>query len=450
MKIEFIRRGAATRLILIFAGWSTNARFYKDCIIDGWDTAVVYDYRDMSMPKIAEQYSTIYVFAYSLGVWAASYSGIKATVKIAIFGTSLPVSDKYGIPKSIFMGTSAGLTEKSLSKFHLRMAGDREAFEMLKAKLPLNPDIDALREELNAIARNSEDLSIGNFHWNRAYIADSDRIIPPNNQSSYWENMDGTEIVRLKSSHAADIGYIMRQCIPNPSSIGESFANALSTYRQYAIVQSEICTHIGEMINESLTYSNIRACNLLEIGPGKGLLTEEWSKYITPRKATYIDLYQMQLFGKAPEERYLVMDAEEWLESSEEKFDVILSASTIQWFADPIRCLRDIKKHLNPGGIAIISTFTKGNLKELDTLRPSPIIYHDTEEYVGVGENIETEQWTRTLEFDSPRELLMHLKRTGVKPTGKDNRLMNKQSVKLTSLPDRLTYSPLILKIRNL
>ncbi len=450
MKIEFIRRGAATRLILIFAGWSTDVRFYQDCIIDGWDTAVVYDYRDMSIPKVPEQYSTIYVFAYSLGVWAASYSEIKATVKIAIFGTSIPVSDEYGIPRSIFMGTSAGLTEKSLSKFHLRMAGNRETFEILKAKLPLNPDIDALREELNAIAGNAEDFSVKNFHWNRAYIADSDKIIPPNNQLSFWENIDGIEIVRLQSSHTADIGSIIRQCIPNPSSIGEGFANALPTYRQYAIVQSEICTRIGEMINESLTYDNKHVCDLLEIGPGKGLLTEEWSKYITPLKATYIDLYKMPLFDKAPDERYLVTDAEKWVETSDEKFDIILSSSAIQWFADPIHCLCNIKKHLNPGGIAIISTFVKGNLKELDTLRPSPIIYRNTEEYIGICEDIEAEQWTRTLEFDSPRELLIHLKRTGVKPTDKDNRLMNKQSVKRTSLPDRLTYTPLILKIRNL
>ena len=148
MKIEFIKRGAATRLILIFAGWSTDARYYNDCVADGWDTAVVSDYRDLTMPPLPKQYATVYVFAYSLGVAAAALCGVKASVRIAVCGSTVPVSDLYGIPSAIFQGTLDGLDERSLAKFHLRMAGDRRRYDEIAGRLPVSPDVAVLKEEL--------------------------------------------------------------------------------------------------------------------------------------------------------------------------------------------------------------------------------------------------------------------------------------------------------------
>lgn len=450
MKIEFIRRGAATRLILIFAGWSTDPRFYRDCLVNGWDTAVVSDYRDMTLPEIPFQYSSIYIFAYSLGVWAASVANIDAATRIAIFGTPKPVSNDFGIPDAIFMGTAQGLSEKTLAKFHLRMAGSKSAFEEMTELLPPHPNIDLLKEELLNIAEKSCDSPTADqYHWHRTYIANKDHIIPTLNQLRYWKEHPETEIVALDSAHYADIPSIIRNCIPDPDAIGEGFANALSTYHKHAIVQSEVCQRIGEMLRNFYNANEPEIESLLEIGPGKGLLTDAWSKYITPNKATYVDLYEMQLFGNAPDERYLVNDAEKWLETTDEKFDVILSASAIQWFADPIRFISIVRKHLNPGGIAIISTFTKGNLRELDQLRPSPIIYRSIEEYAAI-DGAKINYWERILEFDSPRDMLMHLKRTGVKPSSSAKCFNISTSLPLTSLPTSLTYTPLIITLNPL
>lgn len=449
MKIEFIRRGAATRLILIFAGWSTDIRYYKDCIADGWDTAVITDYRDLTLPEIPGCYTSIYVFAYSLGVWAASHAKIKAAAKVAIFGTPIPVSGIYGIPDAIFNGTSEGLTERSLSKFHLRMAGDKNAYEKMRESLPSYPDIQALKEELDYIAANAnEDIDV-NYRWDRAYVANQDKIIPAENQRRYWSASRGTEMVCLDSPHAADIAAIIRECIPDQKSIGNGFADALPTYREYAKVQTEVCLRMSEIIAEIFGEGVTSVRSLLEIGPGKGLLTEGWSRYLRPDEATYIDLYEMQKFGHAGDERYLVRDAEEWFEHTDEKFDIILSASAIQWFADPVRFVSNLQAHLNPGGAAIVSTYVKGNLSELDAVRPSPIIYREAEEYLDAADDMETERWTRTLEFQSSRSLLLHLKHTGVKPNVKATRRVCNQPVPLTSLPSQLTYTPLIIKIRK-
>lgn len=178
MKIEYIRRGAATRLILIFAGWSTDARYYRECVADGWDTAVVYDYTDMTMPDLPPQYSTIYLFAYSLGVWAADLTATDAAVRIAVFGTADPVSDRYGIPEAIFRGTADGLDHKSLAKFHLRMAGDKASYLRLLDTLPAQPDIEHLKRELLTIARRADAYDARGVRWNRAYISKADRIFP--------------------------------------------------------------------------------------------------------------------------------------------------------------------------------------------------------------------------------------------------------------------------------
>lgn len=445
MKIEYIKRGAATRLIIIFAGWSTDTRFYKDCTFDGWDTAIVSDYSDLILPEIPKQYSSIYLFAYSLGVWAASVSKINATVKVAICGTPLPVSDEYGIPELIFKGTADRLSAKSLDKFHLRMAGNRLDFERLKSLLPVRPNIDNLKQELYAILHLSENTVCTDYKWNRAYIANADNIIPTSNQTNYWNQINETESIVIDSSHFTDISTIIIECIPNLYSIGEGFAHAASTYRFHATVQSEICIRIGEILKEKLANIN-HIDSLLEIGPGNGLLTDEWCKYIKPDKATYVDLYELKSFGKASDERYILSDAEKWIESTDEKFDIILSASAIQWLANPIRFVEIVRQHLKPGGIAILSTFTKGNIKELDTVRTSPIIYHTVDEYKSIG-NIETESWKRTLHFESSREMLLHLKRTGVKPLSTQKCSTYVRPLPLSSLPTNLTYTPLILTL---
>lgn len=74
---------------------------------------------------------------------------------------------------------------------------------------------------------------------------------------------------------------------------------------------------------------------------------------------------------------------------------------------------------MNPGGILAISTFTPGNLEELDVLRPSPLLYPKAENLrLWLGRdfsNVTVEEDEIKVEFRSVREMLMHLKHTGVR-----------------------------------
>ena len=447
MKIDFIKKGAETRLILIFAGWSTDARYYHDCLVDGWDTAVVYDYSDMTMPVIPEQYQIIYLFAYSMGVWAASHCAIDASMRVAICGTCAPVSDYLGIPDAVFNATAAGLSQRSLVKFHRRMAGDRQTFDSMVTRLPESIDIEALRAELYFISANSKGEWNAEYRWDRAYIAEEDNIIPTDNQIRFWEEFTDTPTVRLACAHAADIAAIVRQCVPDPLAVGQGFEKALTSYRRNATVQAEVCDRIGDKLRIMYGTGCDHVGSLLEIGVGSGMLTEVWGEIIRPSEATYVDLYEISPQRRAERETYVVADAEKWLEESGSCFDLILSASTIQWFVDPVRFVDTVRKHLNPGGMAVISTFVAGNLEQLDSLRPSPIIYRSADDYRKV-DGVMSEEWSRTLRFRSARELLMHLRHTGVTPaTG--GRLkkagVTAKAWRLTELPTELTYRPMII-----
>ncbi|MDE5872106.1 MAG: DUF452 family protein [Muribaculaceae bacterium] len=457
MKIEFIKRGAATRLILIFAGWSTDARYYNDCVVDGWDTAVVTDYRDLTAPYVPSQYSTVYIFAYSLGVAAAAVCDIQAAIRIAICGSPYPSSDRYGIPETVYSGTLDGLNERSLTKFHLRMAGDRQTYESIKTKLPQFPDISFLKDELVFIRENIYNIngSHSDIVFHRVYLAEDDRIFPYENLKSFWKEKTETEIVSLKQPHAVDIASIVKECLPDTKAIEEGFARASRSYNENAVIQKEICQRMCDRLETMLRDIQIDVVSLLEIGAGNGLLTQGWSRLLTPGEATYVDLAEMPLFEAAKKERYINADAETWLEACGQRFDIILSASTIQWFADPVRFISTLRRHLNPGGFAILSTFVKGNLYEFDALRPAPIFYKTEKEYTAAAEDIETETWERVLHFKSAKEMLMHIRLTGVSPrrssrkTGVKNGESPAEAVKLTGLYNRMTYRPMIVIIRN-
>lgn len=453
MKIEFIKRGAETRLILIFAGWSTDARFYSECIVDGWDTAVIYDYRDMAFPGIPAQYTTVFVFAYSLGVWVASKCDIDAALRVAVCGTPAPVSDYLGIPEHIFSGTATGLSAASLSKFHRRMAGDRASYERMTRLLAKDPDVDSLKEELISISAQSKGEWNSSMRWHRAYVAMKDNIFPVENQIRFWSEFSDAQVIRLQSPHYIDLASVVRQCIPVCADIGHGFSRAVSSYNKNAVVQKEVCQRIEEILAGHFTPGNRSVGSLLEIGAGSGMLTEHWCRVLCPDSATYVDLVDMRKFNKANIEQYVVEDAELWLEKSGGKFDVIVSASTIQWFADPVGFVRSVRSHLNAGGIAVLSTFVSGNLEQLDSIRTSPVIYRSAAEY-GAIPGVVVEQWTRTLTFETSRDMLMHLLNTGVSPRSKskDKKTEAEASgnpLRIVGLPTSLTYTPLILVIEN-
>lgn len=456
MKLEFVKQTPdSTRLILVFAGWSAGREAADGINMPGWDVAVAYDFSELALDcSFLDRYYTVYLFAWSLGVVAAErlLPPERITAAFAVNGTPEPVSDTHGIPPAIYNGTLSGLDERTFKKFRLRMAGDKETYASM-GDSPFD-DIPNLQLQLSNIAEaaesnnNNMNESVANIPttsegmpWVRAFISRNDRIFPPENTLRYWKTRPDVEIVELDAAHYVPLHKVVGMAISNPEKVSQKFCKASVSYDTHAIAQYTAAIKLTSRLMDN---NPVKDGKVLEIGCGTGLFTREYSPKLSPASITFVDITTTGPFGVAPDERYVVEDAERWIEKSDEKWDVIVSASAIQWFADIPRFLHLCHGRLNPGGVLAISTFTPGNLEELDTLRPSPLLYPKAENLRRWLErdfsNVAVEEDEIKVEFRSVREMLMHLKHTGVGGSAPGSGLKISDMAHLRTLTYRPVY----------
>lgn len=418
MKLEFSHKEASNhRLILIFTGWSCDASLYSEIVVPGWDTAIVYDY---SNPEIElEQlsgYSTIWLFAWSLGVAMAQASVPREliTYAVAVNGTPTPVDDSIGIPAAIYQGTAQNLSIGNLLKFRRRMAGSADTFNLLFDKEFTDKDIVSLKHQLivvNAIASLSDNIK---FQWDKAYISNHDLIFPPANMTNAWNQLN-VPVEYLDAPHYVDLYNIVRLEIPDTAKIASRFAKAANTYDKQAKAQFRMASILAEKAEE---YCGKTGGSVLEIGPGTGVFTREYAKVLKPEHIDFVDICHISPIGMAHSEQYFQADAEIWMEDNDRQYDVILSSCAIQWFANKKRFFENCKRMLRPGGVLALATFMPGTLRELDGVRPTPNLYHDKRQLldmlIPLFDDIKIDTEKITLTFASSRMMLMHLKETGV------------------------------------
>lgn len=446
MRWDLIHNSGSRNLILIFAGWSTDPSFYSTIKMAGWNTAVVSDYSDFKFPvERLDEYSTIVLFAWSLGVYAAAsvLPFDRISIAVAINGTVFPAHDSFGIPETIYDATASTLSERNLMKFRRRMSG--RSYEFLKESLDNSPaDIECLRNQLEFIRQSSTD-EITTAVWHRAYISTDDHIFPPANQRAAWESHPSSpEIIELEAPHYVDLQPIIRSILPSGDKVGERFHKALPTYNSQATAQRKIAEHLTRLCPEGNLH------RIIEIGPGTGLFSRMITRKCSPGIIEYIDLYTTDQFHLAPNEIYNLEDAEKWMEMEAEKAessaDAIVSASAIQWFINPARFFGNAAKILRPGGILLCSTFLPGNLHEIKAVNPHGLIYHSREEIERMisrsFKEFTIEEETITLDFASPRDVLLHLRQTGVGGASSSGLPLKDM---LAKLPPRLTYRPLYI-----
>ncbi len=416
MKIEFISHNPEnSSLILIFAGWSTAPSLYEDVRMTGWDVAVIYDYDNLNLDfSFLDKYSTIWVFAWSLGVRIAAITlpSNKITAAYAINGTLNPVDNEEGIPVAIYNGTAENLDARNLKKFRRRMAPDADTFRRVFDTDFCEDEIVSLKKQLYLIGLL--DVPNTELPWRRAYIGTDDKIFPPANMERCW-NKIGVEIVKLPNAHYIPLLSIVKSVIPDYDTIAKRFHDAHNTYNDNARAQRMIVNTLAGLLS---TLNIPTGAKILEIGPGTGLFTDKYAKVLKPAEVHFVDIAPLRPMNVADKEIYFCEDAEKWMRECVDKYDCILSSSTIQWFANIPEFLYNCSKSLRLGGVVVLSSFLPGNLGELDALRPSPIHYHTETEYREWLEKYFTDIEIHTekilMEFSSPRELLMHLKHTGV------------------------------------
>lgn len=441
MRGGLLTSGDESRLLIVFAGWGMDCRPFTGLQGRGFDVAVVYDYACDGEFEVPARYDEIMVLAWSFGVIAADrfvavHPELTVTRRVAVNGTLYPVDDDFGIPRRIFEGTLKGLTDASLRKFNLRMCGGAGAYKRFAASAP-ERTIDSLKAELVAIAG----LEASHAGWDRAYISDADNIIPADAQRRAWEG-EGVDIVEIKGPHLPDFQYVIDEEFVNKPLVARRFGAVSDTYEEHASVQAEMARRLS-CLWQQVSPPNVG--EVLEIGAGAGGFTREYLKWARFKNLTLWDLAAMD--PTLPGE-HLICDGEtELRRMADGSLDVIVSAATVQWFSSQSAFFKECRRVLRPGGLLVVSTFGPENFREIGRSGyPGESALRRWLE--NDFEIVSFKSELTEMEFESPLQLLRHLKLTGVNALRDDREAVRRARRIVGSGLCHLTYHPVLIVAR--
>lgn len=248
----------------------------------------------------------------------------------------------------------------------------------------------------------------------------------------------------------------------NKHEVEQRFRRSMTTYNANAMVQKAMAVQLNRMVMSSLDYI---PKNILEVGCGTGLFTEELRRSFKEDEIYINDIVEEVCCRTA--RLYQVISSHCLPGDIEEiplpgRFDLIVSAATFQWLNEPKATFRRLSEHLREDGLMIFSTFGKYNLREIRLTTGGGLKYRTQEELMGLLEPYfkieQIREEFRLMEFDDPLALLQHLKKTGVNVSG-DKRMWTKGKVQefIDEYNARfamdgkvtLTYHPLYLVCRK-
>lgn len=240
--------------------------------------------------------------------------------------------------------------------------------------------------------------------------------------------------------------------------IHSRFTRALSSYDQHADAQHAISRKLVSLLT---TTTGNQYKRFLEIGCGTGGFTRELKSQCCIGEWILNDLCdackeKIQTLFPAMPPLFIPGDAE--VVDFPGVFDLIASASVFQWMKEPETFLHRLAGLLTPGGVLLFSTFAPGNLLEIKELTGKGLDYPTIDrlsEWLSPDFHLlHSEEETITLSFNTPLEVLKHLKATGVTATGDGSwtrgqqALFSQQYIERFPTADKqvsLTYRPLYL-----
>lgn len=234
--------------------------------------------------------------------------------------------------------------------------------------------------------------------------------------------------------------------------VRQRFESGFSRYDKLAVVQNDISIELAAMIPFSST-------KIFEIGAGTGFLTRE-------------------LAGRYPDANWVINDLSDkalpfiekylahkncnyiWGDAETVEFptnvELIASSSTVQWFENLPEFLSQCYQSLSENGVLALSTFGPTNFHQLKTTTGEGLDYYSLDELnrllTDAGfEILKANEQTKDLVFDSPIDVLRHVKATGVNSLSQERwgqaRLARFEQEYRLACPSeiRLTYHPILI-----
>lgn len=388
----------------------------------GYDIVVVWDYTELSFNwKKFFNYHEICLLAWSMGVFAASLTiheiEPRITMRIAVNGTLTPIDERRGIPPAIWSGTHNTLSPSTWRKFQRRMCTSAPQYAAFAGVAP-HRTLQSLRDELYALETYTM------FHveqitdWDMAIVGKHDGIFPAANQREAWRDVAPVRI--LDAGHLPDFGQLISRLVIDKNRVEQRFDGARATYARHATVQRLIADGLMQRFDMIFGKGPIVG-NIIEVGPGPDMpLTHKWLGRIDPRaKIRLWDIAEIKTEQLPPNVVFECCDAEVRMKrQSTESAGFIFSSSTLQWFNSPREFIKECARVLVPGGYLVLSSFIAGNLEELTAITGTGLQLPTLRGWQAMlPQSMLTmvcEPDIRSISFNSPREILEHLRDTGV------------------------------------
>lgn len=236
----------------------------------------------------------------------------------------------------------------------------------------------------------------------------------------------------------------------NTELVKKRFAKSIKTYDENAFVQKGMAEKLKAKLSAKC-YKKI-----LEIGCGTGFLTKIISKDLDFETYIANDLVEdckNYINEINPKIEFVSGDIKEVLNNSNQTFDLIISNAALQWVSDYEEFFNILLKKLNPAGVLLFSAFGKKNFVEIYETMGVSLDYPSKEELENIFKDYtcKIEEELEVLSFNSPLEVLKHIKYTGVNClntlTWTKSNLKNFEEK--YKKPATLTYNPLYVYVQK-
>ena len=202
--------------------------------------------------------------------------------------------------------------------------------------------------------------------------------------------------------------------------ITKRFRDSLKNYDSSAQVQKAMAVELVKKLNE--TESSFQ--RVFEIGCGTGILTREIFKDLNLKEFFCNDLFEESFDFIKPfckSDHFSVFDGED-AENYPNNLDLIISGAVFQWFQNLPEYLKNVSEKLHKNGIIAFSTFGSDQFYEISQVTGNCLKYFEKEELIESVfkeyELVSFSEWKQTLKFNSVKEIMTHIKETGVSGIG--------------------------------